>query len=201
MRRKRLITTTLTILLIIIGIASLVLYKLGDTIFEEVIDSQINALEAAMEQTPIENQIPANPDAAYANGSTQAPNIEQTQNTASNNTQETSTTTNPTSAQKPNVNNQIPTSTQPQEAKAPNMQITIDKLENVKDSVTPADKMSAAAMVLKKLSQADIDTLTKMVAGGITQEEKEKIKAIVYARFTQEEIRQIKAMYVKYMNN
>lgn len=93
------------------------------------------------------------------------------------------------------------------EAKAPSaapdtktpVVVTKEKLEQIKTSVTPKDKVTAAKIVVTELDKSDISQLTKLSAGGITSEEKTEMKEIVYSKLTPQEIEQIKAMYYKYM--
>lgn len=199
LRKRRIFTTILIILTLVVGIASLVLYKLGDRLFDEAIDLQIQELEQAMaqEQSP-GTQISDMGSQLGASVIPVVPGQRSEQQLQSNNPQ-TSTTTTPTSSTLVNTNNQDSTTIQPNQSSIPSIQLTKEKLENAKDEITPTDKMTAAKMVLQKLSQSDIDTLTKIAAGGITAEEKAQIKAIVYSRFTQQEINEIKAMYTRYM--
>lgn len=198
MKKRKILRTSLIIIVLMISAASLVLYKLGDRIFNEVIDEQLQSLEATIDQASakvedIEGSVLQDPKETVSNSDSNQQSQSQPQQMAAGSNQQT--TTQPILEQP----SQTSALEQPKDVEAPSIQVTKDKLENIKESVTPADKMSAAAMVLKKLSQSDIDTLTKLAAGGITPTEKEKIKSIVYARFTQAEIQQIKAMYYKYM--
>lgn len=176
MRRRKLITVALTTIILIVGIASVVLYKLGDRIFNEVIDSQITEIEQAMEQTQV---------SATAPGTT-SPDSQQGAASGANT---------PAATAAPQNNNQNPSTQQPNGT----IQVTKDKLEEIKESVTPSDKMAAATLVLSKLSQSDINRLTKLAADGISPAEKEEMKAIVYSKFTQAEINKIRDMYYKYM--
>lgn len=74
-----------------------------------------------------------------------------------------------------------------------------EKIKEIKDKVSAADKMTAAALVLKRLKQSDINKLMKMLEGGLTVDEKDKAKRLVYERFTAEEVAKIKEIYRKYM--
>lgn len=79
------------------------------------------------------------------------------------------------------------------------LQITIDKMVEIKEEVTAADKMSAAALVLKRLSAGDIDKLKAMLSGGVSAQETAAAKDMVYKKFNEEEVREIKEIYRKYM--
>lgn len=77
--------------------------------------------------------------------------------------------------------------------------MTPEKIKEIKDRVSAADKMTAATLVLKRLKQSDISELIKMLEGGITADEKERAKRLVYERFTADEAEEIKEIYRKYM--
>lgn len=141
MKKRRLIIGVLTLVLTIAAIGTVVLYKLGDKIFDEIIDNQIVVSEKTMEQPAQESQ-----------GTTDT-----------------------------------------------GIAVTREKLEEIKESITPKDKVAAAKIVLSELSKSDINKLTKLSAGGITQDEKAEMKSIVYSKLTPEEIEEVKAMYTKYM--
>ena len=79
--------------------------------------------------------------------------------------------------------------------------LTIDEINEIKDSVTAVDKIETAALMLKRLSSSDIDVLKKMLAGGVSGEEKNEAKKLVYQKFTEEEVEAIKEIYKKYMND
>jgi hypothetical protein len=208
MKKKRMLSTILIIIFLVAGTTTVVLYKLGDRIFNEVIDMQITEIEKIVEAaeseevkpsidnipvvTPVPLQQSEQPKTTVPKTSNAQPTGE-TQNPA---TQPINTAEIP--ATEPTGSIQIPT------AKADinsnqDLQITKDKLENIKEAVTPSDKMAAATLVLGKLSKSDINHLTQLSTGGITSEEKEEMKKIVYSRFTAAEVEQIKEMYIKYM--
>lgn len=170
MKKKRILSVILITILLIVGVATVVLYKLGDRIFDEAINMQITEMEKLAETTNTSDTISpkSEPQATIqqseqATGSTQIP------------VAKSDTTT------------------------GQDAQITTEKLKDIKESVTPSDKMAAAKWVLSKLSKSDISHLRELSAGGITPEEKEQMKDIVYSRFTSEEIQKIREMYIKYM--
>lgn len=146
MKKRGLLTRIFIVILLIAAVGVFALYKVGDKVFEEVIDSQIAEAEKVVKQPAAAPKAPA-------------------------------------------------------EAAAPKakMAVTKEKLEEIKASVTPTDKVVAAKIVLSELSKSDISDLTKLSSGGITAEEKEEMKAIVYSKLTLEEVEQVKAMYYKYM--
>lgn len=160
MKIKKILIALTVVIVFIAGVASVALYKIGDMVFDEVIDTQIAELEQTIADPAAETPAPIAKDPIPSTTSTTA---------------------------------------QPEDKTDAVISVTKEKLEEVKDSVAPTDKMSAAKLVLNKLSQSDISNLTKLAAGGITPEEKEEVKAIVYSRFTPEEIEEIKALYIKYM--
>jgi hypothetical protein len=210
MKNKKILYIVFTIIIVIAGITTVAFYKIGDRIFNEVLDIQISELEKVMEATEsnvAETQMPVQ-SSAQPTITTQVPAL----------TQPTGTEQIP--AKQPRGTEQIPTkqptgskqipaiqpagsteipATKPDATSNQDIEVTKEKLENIKGSITPSDKMTAASLVLSKLSKSDISHLTELSAGGITPEEKEKMKGIVYSRFTSEEIQKIRDMYVKYM--
>lgn len=84
-------------------------------------------------------------------------------------------------------------------SKEKKQEVTVEKMNEVKDKVTVQDKVAAAAMVMGKLSSSEINKLKGMLSGGLTKEEKEEAKKIAFSNFSNEEIKQIKEMYSKYM--
>lgn len=79
--------------------------------------------------------------------------------------------------------------------------ITEEKIDEIKDKISFNDKMTAAALVLKRLSSSDIKRLTEMVKNGLSSTEKAAAVSLVYERFSEEEVKLIKDMYYKYMGN
>jgi len=78
--------------------------------------------------------------------------------------------------------------------------ISVQKMNEIKNQVTAPEKVTAAVMVMSKLSTAEINQLKSLLAGGLTAEEKAKAKSIAFANFSSKEIEEIKDMYTKYMN-
>lgn len=77
--------------------------------------------------------------------------------------------------------------------------ITVEKMNEIKEQVTAQDKVSAAAMVMSRLSSGEKNKLRGMLSGGLTAEEKAEAKRIAYSHFSSQEITEIKEMYSKYM--
>jgi len=73
-----------------------------------------------------------------------------------------------------------------------------EEVSEIKESITPTDKISASLLVLSKLSAEDIQYLYSLLEGGLTSEEKAAAKNLCYARFSQDEIEQIYQLYIKY---
>lgn len=177
MKKRKLILIILINIIIIAGIAGETLYKLGDEVFDEVLEVQIDQIDKVVKETQSDS-----------NKEEQAITV-----TASPINKESKPST---TVKKPKKS----LGSEPQISKlSSELQISKEKLEEIKESITPSDKIVAAALVLAKLDQSDIKELTDLSVGGITSEEKEKMKTIVYSRFTEEEIEKIKGMYIKYM--
>lgn len=79
------------------------------------------------------------------------------------------------------------------------VQYSVEVMKDVKEKVTATDKISAAALLVKRLSPSDIKELQGMLSGGVNTAEKKRAKEIVYQRFTQDEIKTIKELYAKYL--
>lgn len=79
-------------------------------------------------------------------------------------------------------------------------QLSAEKINQIKKKITAQDKMTAATIVMSKLSTDDIKELKSMLAGGLTEEEKDKAQKIALDKFTDEDIERFKEMYNKYMN-
>lgn len=183
MNIKRIVGIAVVIILFISGVASVALYKVGDRVFDEMI-----------EQAMLPDDTPTTPSELG------------TKNTADQQKQEpspipTAPAVMPT-IEKPTAEpTKQPAKSASEAVKTDNsLQIPKQKIEEIKEDVTASDKMTMAALVFKKLKQQDIEQLLKMATGGITSDEREKMKKLALERFTAEEIKQIKAMYYKYMN-
>lgn len=80
------------------------------------------------------------------------------------------------------------------------VQYTVEVMKEVKEKVSATEKVSAAALLVKRLSSADIKELQSMLPGGVDTAEKKRAMEIVYQKFTQDEIKAIKDLYGKYMD-
>ncbi len=183
--KKKVIITIIVVLLIIAGSVLTGLYIIGDKIIDEVIDMEMSI--------PTENQ-----DNTVINPSSNEENVSDTPTNEGNKhvpTSETSVAVS-TGDKSANVNN-----VGEEKNKPSSPVVTVKKMQEVKEKVTPQDKISAAAMVMSKLSSDDIDELQGMLAGGLTAEEKSKAKSIAYSKFSGKEIEEIKKIYHKYMND
>ncbi len=191
MRKRKILITIFACIFLIVGVSSVVLYKLGDRIFNEMIDAQIGEIEKAMASGDIDSNTPSSP-----NNQSASPQGAGQTDTASGNNQ-----ANPTDQPKINDSTNPQASSTPQSENKPaeTLQVTKEKLENIKDSISASDKVTAATMVVSRLSQSDIKHITEMTAGGINAQEKKELLNIVYSRFTPDEINKIKEMYSKYM--
>ncbi len=76
---------------------------------------------------------------------------------------------------------------------------TKDDIKNVEESVTAVDKIGIAAMLMKRLTAADINELKAMLPGGVSAAEKQRAKEIAYKRFNDDEIKVIIDIYMKYV--
>lgn len=77
--------------------------------------------------------------------------------------------------------------------------ITVKEIEEIKNSITGSDKISAALIVINRLNITEINTLKNIMSNGITLEEKKEAKRIIYSKFTSGEIATLKAIYRKYI--
>jgi hypothetical protein len=195
------------------GVYLLVMYQLGDRILDEVIDQQLAQLELIEQQLQQseqieeieqqQSQVPLNSSAdsthvkkpQYNKSDTQKSNVTNTSDKDKGQTSySTAESSSSDASMEPSVVN---TNTKTEVNK--NMEISREKLDDVKDKITASDKVAIAYLVMKKLKQEDIKELTAMAAGGLTPEEKKRAKAIAYSRFSKDEINIIMELYTKYM--
>ncbi|RCX19265.1 hypothetical protein DFR58_1039 [Anaerobacterium chartisolvens] len=80
------------------------------------------------------------------------------------------------------------------------VKITVEEINEIKDKITFSDKMTAASLVMKKLTADDINLLKDMLGSGLSDDEKREAKKIAYSRFDEEEIKRVKEIYHKYMD-
>jgi hypothetical protein len=82
-----------------------------------------------------------------------------------------------------------------------NKQKVITALEKAKARITAQDRMTAVALITKRLSPVDIARLEGLMTGGMDAEKRKEAVELAYSRFTPLEIVQIKELYHKYMGN
>lgn len=201
MNLKRLSVIVIVFILLVSGVVSIALYKVGDRVFDEVIEQALAAeIEDEYSNSSASGEaIPAGAPEKQSNDIIPMPTPESvTANIDDRQKQEPTPT--PIAPEAASTTGQSARSGGEEVKAVVEPQITKEKIENIKEEVTAADKMSMATLVFKKLSQEDIAELTKMAAGGITDDEKEKMKRFALEKFTEEEIKEIKGMYYKYMD-
>lgn len=163
------------------------LYFLGDKIINEAIDMDIQSLSAEA-TSQVNNKLILQPEESAAIQTAEG-------------TKQSSADQSASIGQQPAADSGIRPN--PQGGKAEKVKepvVTVEKMQEIKDEVTPQDKVSAAAMVMSRLTSGDMVKLKSMLKGGLTAEEKAEAKKIAYASFSSEEIKEIKEMYYKYMN-
>ncbi len=183
---KKVIIIIIAVLLLITTISVIGLNKIGDEIIDGMIDSELASIEQTEQNTAVEQGSTADSDNNQGNITSQA-------DTSVNSNGEAIAKN---SGKIASENSASSTGTQ---VKDKTKVITAQKVKDIKDQVTEGDKMTAAALVLKRLSSDDISTLKGLMNGGLTAEKKKEAVKIAYARFTPEEIVQIKELYHKYM--
>ncbi|MEA4846448.1 MAG: hypothetical protein VB106_04345 [Clostridiaceae bacterium] len=195
MKLKRIAFIIAVFMLFVSAAAFAVLYRVGDRIADELIE-QLLTFEAESEPDTGTAALQQQGDATMAHGIPPAPEnepapIEPPKQPSGSSTLAKQPSDMP-SGQKDRGEETGPIA-------AAGFQISRERIEEIKGEVTAEDKMSMTAMVLKKLSQQDVERLIKMAAGGITADEKKEMKKLALERFTAEEINEIKKMYDKYL--
>lgn len=194
---KKVLIAIAVSVIIIAGIALIVMYNVGDRLIEEAITSDIlSSKDVPIDQdnaSAIENEKVEETQAASSVSVTPVP--EQASVSSTPTPELTKTPESNNSTQKPLSKAEQKVAQKAAEEK----KITTEKIVEIKNEVAPTDKISAAALILKRLSADDINVLKGYLSGGLSAEEKEKAKQIAYSRFTAEEISEIKSMYSKYM--
>ena len=185
--KKRIIGIAVTIMFLA-GVYLLVMYQLGDRIFNEIIEQQLAQLEQLEKEFSDTGSINSDENTDNASNQTSQPSIEK----------------------KPPVNEggsaagsagdikETDAGKDGNEGKVP-IVITREKLESAKVKITASDKVTVANFLLKKLTKEDVNELTSMLSRGLTAEDKKRAKEIAYARFTKEEIETVIELYTKYM--
>jgi len=205
---KKILYTVIISILLIAGISLVVLYNFGDRIIEEAIKVDLtksnddSKLSNNQELSGSDNKQVQNdaPKSTYPPGNEHPlqvmpkDNSGQPPKAVSQTTEGEQQLSSPVlAAQDGGQSAEATPVTQEQEV------IPSQKVEEIKDKVSTTDKLSAAALVLKRLSPSDIQQLEKMVANGLDSTEKAKAEQLVYSKFAPAEIEQIKQMYDKYM--
>jgi hypothetical protein len=191
---KKVIVIAVVILLLLSGTAVTVLYYIGDKMLNTVIDSEINDL-LVEEPSTSQNMSPnANEQTGSASGN------KLSQQPSGNITDEI---TNPSgnSDQKPETPESNISKPETSNSNDQKIQYTVEQMNEVKEKVTAVDKISSAALLIKRLNTADINELKSMLPGGVDAAEKKRAKEIMYQRFTPEEIETIQSLYQKYMDD
>lgn len=69
---------------------------------------------------------------------------------------------------------------------------------NIQKKVSVNDRAEVIALVMRRLSTADISRLKRLAQGGVTPQKKREAKAIILSRFSSAEINRLKEIYRKY---
>ncbi|WP_139787078.1 hypothetical protein [Cohnella massiliensis] len=96
-----------------------------------------------------------------------------------------------------------PTSSQsPLPSKSPsstyNPEISVEKAEEVQESITFSEKTKVMTIMLSKLSTSDIKTLQQLSSGGLTSEKKKEAKEIILQKLSEDEYNELIAIAKKY---
>lgn len=210
---KKVIVITVAILLLLSGTAVGVLYYIGDKMVDTVIDSEINDLLAQQPSTSQDISSTANEQTGTDAGDqlSQEPSDNTTgeiltpgdnsENDSNSQSDKSNGTEKSNSDQKNETSKSNASKPKPPNSDDSKIQYTVDQMIEVKDKVTATDKISSAALLVNRLSAADIDELKNMLPGGVDAAEKKRAKEIMYQRFTPEEIETIESLYQKYMGD
>ncbi|MGG1312896.1 hypothetical protein [Cohnella laeviribosi] len=79
-----------------------------------------------------------------------------------------------------------------------NPEISVDKAEEVKESISFSEKTKVMAVMLKRLSPSDIKTLQQLASGGLTVEKKKEAKELILKKLTEDEYNELIAIAKKY---
>lgn len=186
---KKWIIGLVVTIMFLAGVYLLIMYQLGDRIFNEIIEQQLAHLEQLEKEFSDTGSI--NSDENVDNASNQTspqPSIEK-----KSPVNEGGSAAGPTGDIK-----ETDAGKDGNEEKVP-IVITREKLESAKVKITASDKVTVANFLLKKLTKEDVNELTSMLSRGLTAEDKKRAKEIAYARFTKEEIETVIELYTKYM--
>jgi len=186
---KKAIIVIISVLVVFTAVAIFALNKMGN----EVIDSMIDSELASIEQTQTMN---TNQQGKQNSDVTQDSQVKLGGDNVSN---DLSGGTDSVAQNSGDSNNDVDNKSTKAAGKSAGKVITPQKVQEIKDKVTVSDKMTAASLILKRLTSDDIATLKSLLSGGMTPENKRKAIEIAYSRFKPEEILQIKELYHKYM--
>jgi hypothetical protein len=194
---KKIFITIIIILLVVTGFSFFMLQKIGNIVISSLIDSEFNKVDEV-------DLLPEDSGTSISQNQGNKPNeplYEEQQGILDEN--QPSTSNRPfqeeNSETKPIEGHMRPAeSTEPAGSQA--AIIPVDKIQEIKDKVSWTDKITAATIVLDKLTKSDISELQGMLFGGLDKEESQKAKRIAYERFSPEEIEKVKELYYKYMN-
>ena len=217
---KKAVIIVVAALLVLSGLTITVLYYIGDRMVDSVMDSEIDSLleeqpssgtgasgtgtsgtGGTQSQTPdtelppgLSEITPTGGDKPVEDGS---PNkAGDPDNTGAANNNEAAPPKNSDAKGNGSSTDEQKDEKKPEEK----VQYTVEAMKEVKEKVTATDKISAAALLVKRLSSADIKELQSMLPGGVNTAEKKRAMEIVYQKFTQDEIKAIKELYGKYMD-
>lgn len=200
MKRKILLITVSAIALIsILGISAI--YKIGDIIIEKALEAEFSNILSD-----------SNNNNLYLEGELEIPTVKNTSEITEIDSRKEPREETEAGMSVPS-NNKLTSGSEKKdikaednktlspgnEVKAGENKIPPEKIKEIKDRVSAADKMKAGTLVLKRLSPSDIDELFAMLEDGVTKEEMERAKKMVYENFTAEEIAEIKEIYRRYM--
>lgn len=187
---KKVIVIAVAVLLLLSCGAVSVMYYIGDSLIDAIVDSELSAIQ--------EGTLPAVPEKAEDGGSAPEGKGENPGAAAGKGNGEA----NVTEAAGEKAAGRESGGKQPVKGK-PEKSIlyTPEQINGIKDHVSAEDKIAAAALLLKRLSASDIDELKGMLENGVDKEEKKRAREIIYQRFDEKEIQTIKGMYEKYMSD
>jgi len=188
---KKVIIIIIAVLLIIKTVTIIGLNKIGDEIIDGLIDSEL----ASIGQTEQSVEVKQN-NAEKTIDSNEGQNPSQTDSPTASSSEVASQNASSTDVDNLDENKSAGTKVKD---KTETKIITVEKANEIKEQVTTKDKVTAAALVVKRLSSEDISELKELMNGGLTAEKKKEAVKIAYERFTAEEIVQIKELYHKYM--
>lgn len=182
---KKLIYTIISILVIIIFCITFFLYKVGDKVVDELFNNTME-LDQAYSNHGTDPRIPYN-----KNKNEESSNIK-------------------TSSEKKSIDSTEHENTKIEEFSSKSSSLdsydhskamtvpSKEKLQEIKNNITAADKIFIASSVLQKFTSEEISQMQNMAQNGLDTKEKAVIKKIVSARLTKDDITRLKQMYYKY---